>query len=124
MLDSTHRLARRLLPIRPVLIGLVACGLLGAAIGVFAFAGNEGDYLLMPAMILVLWSVTGLIFIEVFAQLSPPPHANPNIWSRRWASKLRKGFRWALVLGFVVLGLTAVDLSLHIADAWLMDGSR
>jgi len=96
MLDSIHRLARRLLPIRPVLTGLVACGLLGAAIGVFAFAGNEGDYLLMPAMILILWSVTGLIFIDVFAQLSPPPHANPNIWSSRWASKLRKGFRWAL----------------------------
>lgn len=123
MLNYIHRLACRLLPIRPVLIGFVACGLLGAAIGVFAFAGNEGDHLLMPAMILILWSVTGLIFIDVFAQLSPPPHANPDIWSSRWAKKLWKGFHWALVLGFVVLGLTAFDLSLHIADAWLMDDS-
>lgn len=124
MLQHIHRLARRLLPVRPVLIGLAACGLLGAAVGLFAFAGTEGNHLLMPGMILLLWSVTGLIFIDVFAQVPPPPGANPSLVRSRWASKLRKSLHWALVLGFVALGLIAVDLSLHMAGAWLLDGSR
>lgn len=124
MLQHIHRFARRLLPIRPVLIGLAACGLLGAAVGLFAFAGTEGNHLLMPGMILLLWSVTGLIFIDVFAQVPPPPRANPNVLRSRWTCKLRKSLHWALVLGFVALGLIAVDLSLHMAGAWLLNGSR
>jgi hypothetical protein len=124
MLQHIHRLARRLLPIRPVLIGFVACGLVGAAVGLFAFPGNEGDHILLPATILVLWAVTGLIFVDVFAPLQGPLGPNPNVQRSHWSSKLREGLHWALILGFLVLALTVADLSLHLAHTWLMDGSR
>lgn len=124
MFEHIHRLARHLLPIRPLLIGLIACGLVGAAVGVFAFAGNDGNAILMPALMLMLWAVTGLIFIDVFAVIPRQPQAGRLASGGRWSARLRQGLHWGLLLGFVVLGLTVVELSLYIADAWLVDGSR
>jgi len=124
MFEHIHRLACRLLPIRPLLIALIACGLAAAAVGVFAFAGNEGNHILMPAIILMLWAVTGLIFIDVFAGFPHHPQAGRGVWGGRWSTRLRQGLLWALLLGFLALGLTVVELSLYIADAWLVDGSR
>jgi len=124
MFEHIHRLARRLIPVRPLLIGLIACGLVGAAVGVFAFAGNDGNLILMPALMLMLWAVTGLIFIDVFAVIPRQPPAGRFVSGGRWSDRLRQGLLWALLLGFVALGLTVVELSLYIADAWLVDGSR
>ncbi len=124
MLEQIHRLAHGLLPLRRGLIGLFLCGLLGAVVGLFALAGNEGDAILMPAIILILWAVTGLVFVDVFAHLPPPPRGNPTVWRSRWLGRLRQGLHWALVLGFAALGLTVADLSLHLANAWLVDGAR
>lgn len=120
VLDLIHRLARRLLPLRPVLVGLAAGASLGAAIGLFALAGDDGDAVLMPSLILLLWLVTGLVFIDVFAHIPQPPRAGDQARGRL-ASKLWRLAYWALVLGFAALGLTAADLSLHMADAWLVD---
>lgn len=119
MLARVHRLAYRLLPIRPVLIGLVGFGAVCAAVGLLAFSGSGGNHILMPAILLVLWAVTGLVFIDVFGHAPRPPHGNRDGWSTRWFGKLRQGLHWALVLAFVVLALTVVDLSLYVADAWL-----
>ena len=124
MFEHIHRLARRLLPIRPLLVGLAACGLLTAGVGLFVFSGTQGNHILMPAIILMLWAVTGLIFIDVFAELPRQPHASGDDWRGRWSARLRQGLHWVFVLGFLALSLTVVDLSLHIVNTWLADGSR
>ncbi|MBK1719997.1 hypothetical protein [Thiocystis violacea] len=121
MLEHIHGVARRLLPIRPLLIGLVACGVLSAAFGLFAFVGKEGDAILMPAIMLMLWAVTGLIFIDVFAHSPGLPRSHSDVWSGRLLGQLWRWFQWALVLGFATLSLTVADLSLHIADVWLLE---
>lgn len=124
MLEQIHRTARGLLPLRRVLIGLLVCGAAGAAVGLFAFAGDEGDSILMPGIILILWAVMGLIFVDIFAHLQPPPRGNPTRCRSRWFGGLRQGLHWALVLGFAALGLTVIDLSLHLSNAWLLSGLR
>ncbi len=118
MLDRLQRIARRIMPVRRVLIGLVALGSLLAGIGLFAFADKEGDALLMPGLILLLWAVTGLIFIDVFAHVPHPPEPTWSPWRKRIRT-LWRGVHWLLAAGFVMLSLMAVDVSLHIAEVWL-----
>lgn len=118
MLDRLQQLARHLLPIRRILLGLAASGSVFAGIGLFAFADKEGDALLMPGLIILLWAITGLIFIDVFAHVPLPPEP---AWSprRRQLRTLWRGLHWLLMAGFAVLGMVAIDVSLHIADVWL-----
>lgn len=127
MLDLIQRIARHLKPARPILIGLVACGVLTAAVGLFAFAGSEGDALLMPGLLVLVWAVTAIVFIDVFAHIRriprPDRESHPDFWSDS-QHRLREGFQWLLVLGFLVLSLTAADLSLHIADTWLLEPEK
>jgi len=119
MRDAVYRLARRLRPLRPLLLLAAAAGGLGAGIGLFAFSGNAGDVVLMPGLILLLWALTLLVFIDVFAHLPGPSQARATGARRPWLAKLLLGLHWLLVLGFVALGLTVVDLSQHILDTWL-----
>ncbi|AFL74881.1 hypothetical protein [Thiocystis violascens] len=123
MLDRLQQIARRILPARQVLIGLAAFGSLTASIGLFAFAGKEGDALLMPGLILLLWSVTGLMFVDLFAHVPHPPEPT---WSpmRRRMQTLWRGLHWLFAAGFVLLSLMAVDVSLYIAETWLEERSH
>ena len=123
MLDRLQRIARHLLPVRQILIGLAAFGSLVAGIGLFAFAGKEGDALLMPGLLVLLWAATGLIFVDVFAHVPHPPEPTWNPMRRR-IQTLWRGLHWLFAAGFVLLSLMAVDVSLHIAETWLEERSR
>ena len=122
MLNRLQQIARYLLPVRRILIGLAAFASLVAGIGLFAFADTDGDALLMPGLILLLWAVTGLIFVDLFAHVPYPPEPTWEPMRRRLRT-LWRGLHWLLAAGFVILSLLAVDVSLHIADAWLEDRS-
>ncbi|MBK5964840.1 hypothetical protein CCR95_12300 [Thiocystis minor] len=123
MLDRLQRIARHLLPVRQILIGLAALGSLVAGIGLFAFAGKEGDSLLMPGLLVLLWAATGLIFVDVFAHVPHPPEPSWNPMRRR-IQILWRGLHWLFAAGFVLLSLMAADVSLHIAEVWLEDRSQ
>ena len=118
MLDHLHRIAHRLIRVRPLLLGLAALGVGAAGVGLFAFEGRTGDVILMPGLMLLLWAVTGLIFIDVFAHVPYPPDPGWHPWRRR-LRVLWRGLHWLLLAGFLMLGLMAADVSLHIADVWL-----
>ena len=124
MLERLHWLACRLAPIRPALLGLAAVSLTTAGVVLLAFAGDAGDVILMPAILLLLWAIAGLIFVDVFAHAPPPPASRDSAWPEHWLDRLWLGLRWMLALGFVALSLTVADLSLHIADAWLRELGR
>ena len=112
MLDYIHGFARRLLFIRPLLIALILGGALGAAIGLLGLVGEDGDAIAMPGLILLLWGVTGLIFIDVFAHL-PRWEAADGDLLQRYFSTFWRVLRWLLVAGFLGLSLTVADLSLY-----------
>lgn len=96
------------MPARRVLLGLAALGAASAGIGLFAVAA-----LLMPGLMLLLWTVTGLIFIDIFAHVPPPPEAAWTV-RRQWMRSLWRGLHWLLAAGFVMLSLTALEVSLHL----------
>ncbi len=123
MLNHLQRIARRIIPARPALMGLVALGAMIAGVGLLAFDGTAGDDILVPGLILVLWAVTGLIFIDVFAHVPCPPEPTWHPWRRRLRT-LWRGLHWLLLAGFLMLSLMAADVSLHIGGAWLDERTR
>ena len=123
MLDHLHRIARRLIRVRALLLGLVTLGAITAGVGLLAFEGRTGDDILMPGLILLLWAVTGLIFIDIFAHVPCLPAPDWHPWRRRLRT-LWRGLHWLLLAGFLVLSLMAADVSLHIADVWLVERGK
>lgn len=123
MHERIHRVACSLARARRALVWLFVCGAVGAAVGLFGFAGTQGDPIIVPAVILILWTLTGLIFVDVFAHF-PPPRENSTVSGVRRFLKPMNGLYWMLVLGLSVLGFTVVDLSLHLAKPLLFGGSR
>ena len=119
LLDGAHRLARRLRPLRPMLLALGVLGVMASGLGLFAFAPPEGDVILLPGLLALLWSGTALIGIEVLAHAHPARAIEPHDWLERLLTRLWDGARWTAAALLVALGLLTTDLSLHIADRWM-----
>lgn len=119
MLDLMQHLAARFAPARAVLVGLAALGALIAGISLIAFEAAKGDLVLFPALVVLLWAVLGVVFIDLFARIPKAPEAGGG-W-RRWMRGLLRRFYWLLAMGFLILGLIAVDVSFSIAREWFND---
>ena len=119
MLDLMQHIAVRCAPARAVLMGLALVGALAAGISLVAFEAAKGDLILFPALVLLLWAVLGVVFIDLFARIPMAPVAGGG-W-RRWLRGLLRRLYSLLAAGFLILGLVAVDVSLSIAREWLND---
>jgi hypothetical protein len=120
MLDLMQHIAVRFAPARAVLIGLAVVGALIAGVSLVAFEAAKGDLILMPALVVLLWAVLAVVFIDIFTHV---PKA-PEVGGVRWHGLIRKLSRslyWLLAMGFLMLGLIAVDVSFSIAREWLED---
>ncbi len=119
MLDLMQHIAVRCAPARAVLMGLALVGALAAGISLVAFEAAKGDLVLFPALVVLLWAVLGVVFIDLFARIPSAPEAGGG-W-RRWMRGLLRRLYWLLAMGFLILGLIAVDVSYSIAREWFND---
>ncbi|SDX56694.1 hypothetical protein [Thiocapsa roseopersicina] len=119
MLDLMQQIAVRFAPARAFFIGLSVVGALAAGISLVAFEAAEGDLVLFPALVVLLWAVLGVVFIDLFARIPRAPEAGGG-W-RRWMRGMLRRLYWLLAMGFLILGLIAVDVSFSIAREWLND---
>lgn len=119
MLDLMQQIAVRFAPARAFFIGLSVVGALAAGISLVAFEAAEGDLVLFPALVVLLWAVLGVVFIDLFARIPRAPEACGG-W-RRWMRGMLRRLYWLLAMGFLILGLIAVDVSFSIAREWLND---
>jgi hypothetical protein len=119
MLDLMQHIAVRCAPARAVLMGLALVGGFAAGVSLVAFEAAQGDLVLFPALVLLLWAVLGVVFIDLFTRVPGVPEAGAG-W-RRWMRRLLRRLYWLLATGFLILGLIAVDVSFSIAREWLSD---
>jgi hypothetical protein len=119
MLDLMQHIAVRCAPARAALMGLAVVGALVAGISLVAFEAATGDLVLFPALVVLLWAVLGVVFIDLFTRIPRVPEAGGG-W-RRWMRGLLRRLYWLLATGFLILGLIAVDVSFSIAREWLND---
>ncbi len=120
MLDLMQHFAVRFAPARAVLIGLAVVGALAAGISLIAFEAAKGDLVLMPALVVLLWAVLGVVFIDLFTHVPKAPEAGAGRWHGLIGTLSRRLY-WLLAMGFLMLGLIAVDVSFSIAREWLDD---
>jgi hypothetical protein len=120
MLTLMQRIARALVPARTALLGLAFLSGGCAGVAILGFEASEGDLILLPALVFLLWSVLGLAFIDLFVRI-PGNGPTPAQGWRGILLKLRRSVYWALAIGYLVVGLVAVDVSFSIAREWLAD---
>jgi len=75
MLVALHRIVLRLGWCRPMAAVLIAAGLAGIAVSLFAAGGRYG-HLLEPMLVLTLWGMMLFATLQLFRQIPPPvlPH--------------------------------------------------
>jgi hypothetical protein len=115
-----QRFAHALAPVRTALWGLAIIAGVTAGVALLGFEASTADLVLLPALVVVLWSVLGLVFIDLFARIPNHNPAHARGW-RATALKLRRGIYWVLAIGYLVVGLVAADVSFSIAREWLAD---
>lgn len=118
MINLMHRIAIRLAPGRAILTAIAMAGAIVAATALFALEAPKSDVILLPALVVLLWAVLGVVFVDVFAIVPKLPDEDLNRW-RRLIQKLRRSLYWALAAGFLLIGIVAADVSFSIAREWM-----
>ncbi|MGI9329380.1 MAG: hypothetical protein ACR2QB_01575 [Gammaproteobacteria bacterium] len=95
-------MAARLQPYRWLAWCLAAAAFCALVIGVFMLTGPSSQSFSLVAICALLWSLTGIGFLQAFAQpvAQPDPGAG---WWRRLKIRLARLYRWCLAL--VLAGL-------------------
>lgn len=122
MLDLIQWLADRLAPLRAGLIALTLVAALVGALALTLLDPGTADVILLPALILLLWAMMGIVFIDLFAKTLGARTAG-RADAGRLRHRLVRGLQWFLAVGFLLLGLVAVDLSFYIAREWIEETS-
>jgi hypothetical protein len=120
MLTLMQRVAQALAPRRGPLIGLRLLSGCAAGVSVVGFEAHEADLILFPALVITLWSVLGVVYIDLFTRIPSLGPGSDDGW-RLALRKMHRGLYWALAVGYLVLGIVAADVSLSIAREWLVD---
>ncbi|KAA6185997.1 hypothetical protein F2Q65_06410 [Thiohalocapsa marina] len=113
ILDTLHRLARRLRPVAPALatIGLL---LLAASVGLLLWRQEQAsDVMLLPAIAGMLWCLFGYLFIRSFERVPAPPDPAARGW-RRLKARLARGWHGLLALVFGGVTLWALWITVWI----------
>lgn len=110
LLLHLHRLALRLLALRPFCLALAAGGLLS---GIYAALSDNSpwSWQLRLSLILSIWSLMLYAFLQLFREL-PPPVLPQLGWFERLRDRLRLLAYQALAL--LVLGLTLLLLQMSL----------
>ena len=106
MLDYCGQLAARLQPYRWLAWCLAAAAFCGLVMGVFVFTGQASQSLSLMAICALLWSLTGIGFLQAFAQPVAQPAPGAGWWQRQ-KIRLARLYRWglAILLGGLLVAL-------------------
>jgi hypothetical protein len=116
-----ERLQTVALMLRPVLPLAVVLGVGGAAVFLWAATRTgptQGDALLIPGALAILWGAVLFAFITGFRNVPAPPRPVQPLWARTRA-RLTRGFH--TLIAWIMLGATAVALfvSFRLLSLWL-----
>jgi hypothetical protein len=110
MLQILQRTASRLRPAAPVLAAAGVLSLIAVAALLLLAPGAAAEAWLRLAIVALLWSLCGYVFIQAFQQIPPPPDAAMGAW-QRLSRRLARGWLWLLALVFVGTTIAAVLLT-------------
>ncbi|MCH9670863.1 MAG: hypothetical protein K0U93_05380 [Gammaproteobacteria bacterium] len=112
MLNRLQSLAIALYPLRHVLAG---AGILALLLTVFLLTRSDSAYewLVLPAVIATLWSLTVFTLCVTFAD-TPPSTFEGGGWWRRVKHRLARLYHWTLALVFLATSIGAFIVTVRV----------
>ena len=120
VLERLNRIARRLLPLRTLFLGLAIFAFLMLIVSLFAEQGEQQGLFAMPALTLFLWALSVFVFILNFAVI-PQRQAGERGLVRRGLQRLQRGWYWLVGLFFLSTTLVLLYVTTRLVIIWLRD---
>lgn len=120
MLDRLNRIARRLLPMRMLFLGLAIFGFLMLIASLFVEESREQGLYAMPALTLFLWALSLYVFILNFAVI-PERRAGESSRIRRGWQLLQRAWCWLVALFFLAISLVLLYVTARLVMLWIRD---
>lgn len=120
MLETLNRIARWLLPLRMLFLGLAIFGFMLLIVSLFAEEGGQQGLFAIPAMTLFLWALSVFVFILNFAVI-PQRNEGESGMIRRGMQRLQRAWYWLVGLFFLVTTLVLLYVTTRIVTIWLRD---
>jgi hypothetical protein len=120
VLERLNRIARWLLPLRTLFLGLAMFAFLMLIVSLFAEQGEQQGLFAMPALTLFLWALSVFVFILNFA-IIPQRQAGENGLIRRGLQQLQRGWYWLVGLFFLSMTLVLLYVTTRLVIIWLRD---
>lgn len=120
MLERLNSIARRLLPLRMLFLGLAVFAFLMLIVSLFAEQGGQQGLFAMPALTLFLWALSVFVFILNFA-IIPQRQAGESGLVRRGLRRLQRGWYWLVGLFFLSTTLVLLYVTTRLVIIWLRD---
>ena len=120
MLDRLNRIARRLLPLRMLFLGLAIFGFLMLIASLFIEESREQGLYAMPALTLFLWALSLYVFILNFAVIPQRRTGESSRIRRGWQLLQRAGY-WLVALFFLATSLGLLYVTARLIMLWIRD---
>ncbi|MDZ7842435.1 MAG: hypothetical protein U5R46_16675 [Gammaproteobacteria bacterium] len=119
MIDSLHRIAVRIRPLRHVAVVLGVACLAGLGMIIFGTpASGAGNRFLMPAIVGFIWCLSAYGFIDTFQSVPGRLDSDRGIIARV-KRRLYRAWFWFLAALFAVSTLAALFLTIRLGSVWL-----
>jgi hypothetical protein len=120
VLDRLNRIARRLLPLRMLFLGLAIFGFLMLIASLFIEESREQGLYAMPALTLFLWALSLYVFILNFAVI-PERLTGESSRIRQGWQLLQRAWCWLVALFFLAISLVLLYVTARLIMLWIRD---
>ncbi len=120
MIDSFHRLANRLWPLRIVAVGAGVLFLLLVVVIILFSNSREDDKYLIPGFLGILWSLSAHAFIINF-QSVPEKAKRSDGFLHRLKRNVHRSWYWIIAFIFTGTTVAAVFFTFRLVSIWLND---
>jgi hypothetical protein len=120
VLECLNRIARWLLPLRMLFLGLAMFGFLILIVSLFAEEGGQQGLYAMPALTLFLWALSVFVFILNFA-IIPQRYEGESGMIRRGLQRLHRAWYWLVGLFFLSTTLVLLTVTTRLVIIWFRD---
>lgn len=120
MIEKLQRIARviQIFRLPSISVGLIS--LVSIVAIIFISDSHEGDRLLIPSLVSLLWAMSTYAFIVTFR--SVPQKANQTTrFFFKLIQNIKRGWYWFISLVFLATSVTVIVLTIRMVSIWSRD---
>ena len=120
MIDTFKRIARiiKCLRLPAMVLGVVSFGSL--VVIIFTSNSREGDFLLIPSIVGLLWGMSAYSFIVTFQSVPEKTGKTIKFFSR-FKRNVYRGWYWIVGIAFLFTTVGLVLTTFRVASIWIRD---